>query len=121
MDTKTNEKYYKIVSGPHRDVLFDACKYACDGDVKCLSVPFVVAIGRTMPKDHPGSAYIPMAIKDIKPFCVEHKDGSGQNFRLRGFCMANLNSYGRVDVPYRQYEFKADYNAKDRTGRICLI
>lgn len=118
--TETKEKYYDIVSGPNKDMLFDACKYAYSKTAK-LTVEFAVAIGYTMPNNHPGCAYIAMSITDIKIVSIEHEDGSGESFNLRGYCKADLNSLGGSNVTYKSYRFKAYYNSKNRKGCITLI
>lgn len=119
MDTK-NEKCYDIVAGPNRDALFDACKYASNKNVSFV-VKFSIAVGYTAPKDDSGCAYIPMDIKDIKILGIDHEDGSGHSFNLHGYCMADPESFGRPNKSYKQYKFKAYYNAKKREGRITLL
>ena len=118
--TEIKEKYYDIVSGPNKDALFDACKYACSKTAK-LTVDFAVAIGYTMPKNDPGCAYIAMAITDIKIYGIEHEDGSGESFNLHGYCKADLNSLGGNNVTYKSYRFKAYYNSKNRKGCVTFI
>lgn len=123
MDTKKTEpkeKYYDIMAGPNKDMLFDVCKYACSKTAK-LTVDFAVAVGYTMPKGDPGCAYIPMAISDVKIYMIEHEDGSGESFNLRGFCKADLNSLWSDNVTYKPYRFKAYYNSKNRKGCITFI
>ena len=117
--TETKEKYYDIVSGPNKDALFDACKYAYSKTAK-LTVEFAVAIGYTMPKNDPGCAYIAMAITDIMIYGIEHEDGPGESFNLHGYCKADLNSLGGNNVTYKSYRFKAYYNSKNRKGCITF-
>ena len=111
----TNKREYDIVGGPNRDVLFDACKYAYNKNVK-FSVEFTVAIGYTMPKDDPRSAYVPMEIGDFKVCGIEHEDGSGESFNVHGYCRAKVN----LSAESRTYNFEAYYNTKNREGRIIL-
>ena len=122
MNTKRieiKERHYEIVNGPNKDALFDACKYACSKTAK-LTVEFAVAIGYTMPKNDPGCASIAMSITDIRIYGIEHEDGSGESFNLRGCCKADLNSLGG-NVAYKSYRFKAYYNSKNRKGHIVFI
>lgn len=121
MNTKRNEteRTFDIVTGPNKDTLFDVCKYACSKTAK-LTVDFAVAIGYTMPKHHPGCAYVPMYISDIKVVGIEHEDGSGESFNLHGYCKADLNSLGGNNVTYKSYRFKAYYNSKNRKGCITF-
>ena len=118
MNTKKNEteRTFDIVAGPNRDMLFDACKYAYDKTVR-IPIDFTVAIGYTMPKHHPGCAYVPMYISDIKVASIEHEDGSGESFNLRGYCKANLDS----TVTYTPYKFKACYSTSNHSGHITFF
>ena len=118
--TESRERYYDIVAGPNKDALFDACKYAYNENAK-LTVNFTVAIGYTMPVSDPGCAYVAMAIADIVIVGIEHEDGSGESFNLHGYCKADLNSFGRNNVTYKPYRFKAYYNSKNRKGCITFI
>ena len=118
MSTK-KERLYDIVDGPDENVLFEACKHACGKNVK-FAEGFVVAIGYTMPKDHPGCAYIPMAITNIRIVGIEHEDGSGKSFNLHGYCKADLNSLGGTNVVYKSYKFEAYYSSKNCKGYIIL-
>ena len=116
----TNQKkYYDIVGGPNRDVLFDACKYAYAENID-FSVSFTVATVYTMPKDDPRSAYMAMETKDFKICGIEHEDGSGENFNLRGYCQAKLDSSDISDNEYCSYKFNAYYNVKNRSGKITF-
>lgn len=118
MNTK-KERYYDIISGPNKDALFDACKYAYSDSAR-LDIKFVVPIGYTIPVGDPGCAYVPMAITDMKIIRIGHEDGSGESFSLHGYCKCDLDSFfGGKD--YRSYRFKAYYNAKNRRGHIVFI
>ena len=121
MNTKkaTDDRYYEIVSGPNTDKLFDACKYAYD-KTSIVAIDFSIAVGYTMPKDHPGSAYIPMSITDIVITSVEHEDGSGESFNLHGYCKADLRTLNKAYADYKPYRFKAYYNTKHREGCISF-
>lgn len=115
-------KYYNIVSGPNKDMLFDICKYAYSKTVK-MNPKFAVAIGTTMPKDHPGCAYVTMAIEDIKILGIEHEHPTGESFMLHGVCKANPNSIAGngLNTIYTAYKFKAYYDSKTRKGWITFI
>ena len=115
----TKEKRYDIVNGPSKAVIFDACKYAYSVNFK-VSMKLGVAFGYTQPKDHPGCAYFPMSITDVKIVGIQHEDGSGFSFNLEGYCKADLISPQRKkSTPnYQSYRFKAYYDAKNRTGWI---
>ena len=117
---KTEKKYFDIVNGPSRDMLFDACKYAYDKSAK-VNVYFEVAVGYTAPKGNSKRAYFAMYIKDFKVTSLEHEDGSGEGFNLRGYCTADPCAVGHVVIDYKPYKFKAYYNTKTRKGSIALI
>lgn len=120
MNTK-NETRYDIVNGPNRDALFDNCKYAMDKGIN-IPVEFDVAFGYTKPKDDPGCVYIKMAVSNVRIVAIEHEDGSGNSFNLRGLCSANLKPIGpNGPVAKRAYKFEAYYNAKTRKGTIKFI
>ena len=114
MNTNRN---YEIVNGPNKDAIFDACKYAYSENAK-LDISFEIAIGYTAPKDDPGCAYVPMAIKDIKITSIKHEDGSGESFNLEGYCKADLSNFGGSVVTYTDYKLKAYYNTKHREGSV---
>ena len=115
---QTTERSFSIENGPNKDRLFDSCKYAYDGQVN-LPVDFKVALAYTAPKDDPGCCYVLMPITDVSITSIEHEDGSGDKFNLRGYCEADLEITSG-SPHYRSYEFKAFYNSKSRKGYISF-
>ena len=109
------ERSFEIVSGPNKDTLFDACKYAYSKNSK-IAVEFGVALGYTMPRDHPGCAYFPMNMRGVVISSIEHEDGSGESFNLQGYCRASLD----INQNLKAYRFEAYYNTKKRSGTICF-
>jgi hypothetical protein len=119
MDTKKitiKSRNYEIVNGPSRDTLFDACKYACTETAK-ITIDLSVAIAYTMPLDHPGCACVPMDIHDVTIYGIEHDNGTGYCFILRGYCKAILSEASKEA---KLYKFEAHYNTKTRSGDIAL-
>ena len=112
MDTKN----FEIISGPSKDAVFDACKYAYNKNTK-VALDFKVAIGYTTPPSHPATGCIPMSITDTKITGIRHEDGSGDSFILCGYCHADLNG----GTAYKLYKFEACYNTKKRKGNISFI
>lgn len=110
MNTNQKEKYYDIVNGPNKDTLFDACKYAC---VKGANIPisFDVAASYTMPKGHPGCAYVKMPTSDFKIIGIDNEDSSGESFNIRGYAK-------KEGIHFR---FKGYYNTKRREGTISFF
>lgn len=117
---KTEEKRYSIETGPSRDTLFDACKYAHSETAK-FTVDFGVALGYTMPQGNSGCAYIRMAIADVMIVGIEHESGSGESLNLFGYCKADLCPVGRSGPTYKSYRFEAQYDSKRRKGSIAFI
>lgn len=113
---KIKERHYEIVNGPNKDTLFDACKYAYSKTAK-IAIDFGVVVGYTMPRNHPGCAYVPMDMSDVAIRGIEHEDGSGESFNIHGICKATLISSN--DAKF--YKFKAYYNSKTRTGTFTLF
>jgi hypothetical protein len=107
---------YKIVGGPSRDTIFDACKYACDERVS-IPVEFKVAIAFTAPPDDPGCTYIEMGMTDVVITGISLEDGSGSSFNIEGSCKADLSSFS-TKHDFKSYRFKAWYNTKKREGTI---
>ena len=114
----TKEQNFDIMGGPSKDTLFDACKYAYSKTTKMI-IEFDVASGYTQPPESKNCAYVKMQMADIKIAGIEHEDGSGDSFNLRGYCRANINPFGEV-VSGRPYEFRAYYNTKTRKGHISF-
>ena len=112
----TKRKNFNIVDGPNRDMLFDACKYARDKTVR-IPINFIVAIGYGIPKNHPG---FQMYVSDIKIASIEHEDGSGEKFNLRGYCKADLDSTVGNAETCTSYKFEAYYDTKNRSGCIMF-
>lgn len=115
------DKHYRIVLGPTKDMLFDACKYtfseACD-----IALNFNVAAGYTYPQDRLCSGYIPLPVDDIRITGIEYEDGSGDNLNLYGYCRADLNAFdSHASKVFHRYRFRAFYNAKRRTGELMLL
>ena len=115
----TNKKSYDIVTGPNKDTLFDACKYAYVRGAK-VPIDFAVALSYAMPKQNPLASYSPMDISDFKIVGIENEDGSGHSFNLHGYCKADIETV--IGTPtYKPYRFTAYYNTKHRSGKITFI
>ncbi len=122
MNTKRRnleEKIYRIVVGPNKDLLFDACKYAYS---KTSDIGVEFHVGNESVSDWTdGYGLIP--VTDFRITNIEHEDGSGHSFNLRGYCRADLASHrdGNESRVYKTYEFKAYYNTQTRKGQITLL
>lgn len=120
MDTtkQARKRHYEIEGGPNKDMLFDACKYAYDKHAK-IPIDFAVALAYTRPKSDPGCIYIRMKIANIVISGIEHEDGSGESFNLRGYCSADLETISG-NATLIPYEFEAYYDSKRRKGHITF-
>ena len=117
MNTKS-KNHYEIVDGPSRSDLFASCERNYDKNTK-INIEFSIALGYTMPKKDPRSAYLLLDVADIRITGIEHEDGSGNSFNLHGYCKANLSAY--VGAELRPYRFTAYFNTKTRKGCIDFI
>lgn len=113
MNTNENRSSFEIVSGPSRDTLFDACKYAYDKSAH-VGISFGIPVAWTAPPTDLKAMFVPMEMEDIIVSLIPHEDGSGNSFNISGYCKAALVMEGRL----KDYEFKAYYNTKTRQGVI---
>ena len=102
---------FDVVNGPSRETLIDAFKYTFSKTK--VTLKFAVALGYT--SDH--SLYFPMNIGEIKILGIEHEDGSGESFNLKGTCVANAAEHD----PVSPRNFKASYNTRTRKGTIMFM
>ena len=114
MNTKRTIREYPIVSGPNRDTILDAFKYAYDR-ASHVDIDFFVSEGLSMPEGHPGAAEVNMDVENWHMTSIQHEDGSGHSFNLEGWCCPKLDGK-RVYA-----DFKACYNARTRKGTITFI
>ncbi|MBR3180047.1 hypothetical protein IKF57_00735 [Candidatus Saccharibacteria bacterium] len=118
MNTK-KKKFYDIVGGPNRDAIFDACKYAKDKNV-VFPLEFKVSTGYTGHPDEPEAAYVLMKAKNFSIYSIEHEDGSGQSFNLKGHLEIEVYLEHHTVPSWRPRYFEAYYNTKTRKGHICF-
>ena len=105
------KREFKITSGPNRDMLFDACKYAYDRRVK-IPIQFVITHFAPTSKN-----IVPKLVEDIKLIDIKHEKPDGDTFILQGFCKTDMYPLEPVN---RIYRFNANYNTKKREGSITL-
>ncbi|MBR3164445.1 hypothetical protein IKF15_04075 [Candidatus Saccharibacteria bacterium] len=92
--TVTYKQLQTIVEGPSRDRIYDACKYAFD-------------LGTEMRATFKSDRNENLVITIVG---IEHEDGSGNSFNIKGHLRRPRHSY-----PCRLY-----YNAKRRSGSINI-
>lgn len=114
MDT-SKSKTFDILDGPDINLLVNAFRYAFVPSLYPLE--FKIAIGYTTRDDVAGFAYFPMDADSFQILGIEHEDGSGHSFSLRGTCRASLILSGR-DKKIRK--FKAYYNTASHKGTISF-
>lgn len=114
---------FSIIDGPSKSVLFDACLYSYSKDTK-------IAVNFTIPQAYSNHGsnnatklYLPLPVINIKITGIEHEDGSGESFLLKGYCDVDKDHLLRGDntYRYRYSRFSAYYNAKSRKGTFTLI
>ena len=104
-----NDTYYRIVAGPNKDLLFDACKYAYSRHGK-IEVNFDVASEYLA-----NGAYRMLRVTDFWITGIEHEDGSGESFNLHGYCKAIP-----IHPDGSSCRFEAYYNSRTRDGHITF-
>lgn len=105
---------FKIVSGPSKDRLVDAFKYAYD-DTTSIPVSFVISL-RQISENH----FVEMCVDDFRITSLQHEDGSGRSFNVSGYCSASfVEPQSELHKPIMYHcRFKAYYNAATRKGTI---
>ena len=113
---ETMDRQYLIFSGPSRDTLFDACKYAYDKNA-VIPIFFGVAEGYTAPLSDPGCAYAALEMSITKICGISHEDGSGVKLIVDGYCIAKFSNSlnGRTTCSFRAF-----YNTKTHEGQISF-
>ncbi len=113
--------YHPIMDGPSIDRLFDACKYAYS--ISEVKIDFSVRIGKTIASNgDPGRSLDVLAMtSDWKVVAIEHEDGSGESFNLKGYCsLQNTDPTSNKPVS-SQVSFVAFYQPKTRQGQIKFL
>lgn len=102
---------FEIVNGPSRDMIFDSMKYSYETRIP---LEFEIVKGYSGPKDDPTSAAMLLNTRDIEVHTIQHEDGTGFKFNLKGYLDV------KDDRGYLPRKFKAFYNAKTRKGTITI-
>ena len=120
--SKSATNCYSIINGPSKSVLFDSCLYAYSKDAK-VHVNFAISQGCSNHGDDATKLHLFLPVTNIKITGIEHEDGSGESFILKGYCYVDKDHLLRGDHTYRyKYSrFSAYYDAKSRKGTFTLI
>ena len=120
--SKSATNCYSIINGPSKSVLFDSCLYAYSKDAK-VHVNFAISQGCSNHGDDATKLHLLLPVTNIKITGIEHEDGSGESFILKGYCYVDKDHLLRGDHTYRyKYSrFSAYYDAKSRKGAFTLI
>ena len=120
MDTErihlhSTKETFKIMSGPSRDRLIDAFKYAYDNAT--IPVDFIISL-RQISENH----FIEMCVDDFRIVGLQHEDGSGHSFNVSGYCSASFaEPKSEMHKPIMYHcRFRAYYNAATRKGTIKI-
>ena len=113
---------YDIISGPSKATLFDACLYSYSKDAK-IAVNFGISQGCSNHGDDATKLHLLLPVTNIKITGIEHEDGSGESFVIKGYCHVDKDYLLRKEntYRYRYSRFLAYYNAKNRKGSFTLI
>ena len=113
---------FSIIDGPSKSVLFDACLYSYSKDTK-IAVNFTIPQGYSNDSNDATRLYIPLPVTNIKITGIEHEDGSGESFILKGYCNVDKDYLLRKEntYRYRYSRFSAYYDARSRKGTFTLI
>lgn len=120
--SKSVTNCFSIINGPSKSVLFDSCLYAYSKDAK-VHVNFAISQGCSNHGDDATKLHLLLPVTNIKITGIEHEDGSGESFILKGYCYVDKDHLLRGDHTYRyKYSrFSAYYDAKSRKGTFTLI
>lgn len=113
---------YEIIDGPSKSALFNACMYVYNKDAK-IAVNFTISQGYSNDTNDATRLYLPLPVTNINITGIEHEDGSGESFILKGYCNADSDYLLRRDntYRYRYSRFTAYYNTKSRKGTFTLV
>ena len=118
MDTSihlhSKSEHYNIVAGPSRDRLLDAFKYARD-NTSNVPISFVSVLRKIT-----DTQVVQMHAEKFRISCIEHDDGSGNSFNLKGTCYASFvePTLSSIKPKTNPYKFVAYYNTATRKGVI---
>ena len=113
---------YDIIGGPSKSALFDACMYVYNKDAK-IAVNFTISQGYSNDTNDATRLYLPLPVTNIKITGIEHEDGSGESFILKGYCNVDKDYLLRKEntYRYRYSRFSAYYDTRSRKGTFTLI
>ena len=122
MNTKSVAYRYDIINGPSKSALFDACMYVYNKDAK-IAVNFTISQGYSNDTNDATKLYLPLPVTNINITGIEHEDGSGESFILKGYCNVDKDYLLRKEntYRYRYSRFSAYYNTGNRKGSFTLI
>ena len=106
MSIRINKVSVNISGGPNKDALFDSCKYACHGQSK-IPLSFGAYVDGTS---------VVKTLNNVTITAIEHENGSGESFILRGFVKVFVHAFGGEGT----YPFEGYYNARTRKGRFSI-
>lgn len=120
MNTKMYQ-FYPIINGPSLDRMFDACKYAYS--ISEVRIDFSVRIGKTVSSESDPSRSLDVLAmtSDWKVVAIEHEDGSGESFNLKGYCSLQNTDPSSMKQIVSPVSFMAFYQPKTRQGQIKFL
>ncbi|MBP5633390.1 hypothetical protein J6X13_00435 [Candidatus Saccharibacteria bacterium] len=119
VQTEATQKVFDVVDGPSKGDIFDAVKYAYSRTSN-VGVNFKIAFGYTKPKGDPEGAVIYLHACNFRLRGIEHEDGSGENFNIKGDCYVSFRPMCSEVSHMHGKNFSMYFNTKDRTGTITF-
>lgn len=115
---KGQTRTFEIIGGPSIERLFDSLRYAYDPDGQ-IYVDFVVVKERLPIEDPDGGPPLngirPLKMSHVRIVALEHEDGSGCSFNLKGYARGVNGMFTSMISPFTAY-----YNSKTRKGTITF-
>lgn len=110
MDTKVS---YSIIDGPDARSLFDACRFVYTKNVY-YDVYFKITEYYNEALDGTSCEKKPLLASDFHIVGIEHDNGTGESFRIKGYCNVTEN-----DIT-ENYAFVSYYNTQSKKGIILF-
>lgn len=118
----TNEKAYRIATGPSIDRLVDSFKYLYSTVAK-VSIRFGVTPEREpkTPIINPTQGAELLYVKNVRITTIQHRSKEYGSFNLRGVCDADVRIQDpELPIFYKTCDFIAHYDANTGKGIIAF-
>ena len=114
------EKNFDVVNGPCKDLLFDACKYACRKEAEVIPKFSIAQYYIGDARDNTKRMAVYMPVKNFYIMGIDNEDGSGESWNVRGSVDADLDNRDSKHPDWTHYRFFMYYNSRRREGVITF-